>query len=303
MCRTKQNQLRIKKIILTNIAIIFTIYAHSQYFSDTVFYDKSWQLINPENASYYRVVSNDTGGKIQYMVRDYYMSGHPQMTGTYKSISPDYKTGTFKYWYENGQCQLVCSYRDNKLEGTYLEYYDNGKPKNKRFYKNGLLEGIEKSWSSEGFLAKVVEYKNGIKHGRFMTYYDNGRVIRKDIYRNNDLIKGNCYTREGKDTSYFEYFIMPKFKGGLEGFKKFILEGINYPEIARQNMEEGQVYLRFTVDKEGNIIKSAIIKADKEYFNEEVMRVLELSPRWIPGRKDGKLIDVSITIPISFKIQ
>ncbi len=291
-----------KRILFANITLIFAINIYSQLIKDTVFYDNNWQQSDPENASYYRIVSSDTSGKIQYLVKDYYMSGHLQMTGTYRSISPDYKTGTFKYWYENGQCQLVCSYVNNKLDGEYFEYYDNGRPENKKNYKNGLLDGTEKSWSSQGLLAKVVEYKDGVKHGRFLTYYDNGQLIRKDIYRNNKFVKGNCYTREGKDTSYFDYFIMPKFKGGLEGFKRFILDGIKYPEIARQNKEEGQVYLKFTVDKEGNVIKAKIIKADKEYFNEEVMRILKLSPKWIPGRKDDKLINVTITIPISFKI-
>jgi TonB family protein len=302
MNRIKFNRLRMKRILLANITLICAINIYSQLITDTIFYDNNWQQSDPENASYYRIVSSDTSGKIQYLVKDYYMSEHLQMTGTYKSISPDYKTGTFKYWYENGQCQLVCSYVNNKLDGEYFEYYDNGRPKNKKNYKNGLLDGTEKSWSSQGLLAKVVEYKDGVKHGRFLTYYDNGQLIRKDIYRNNKFVKGNCYTREGKDTSYFNYFIMPKFKGGLEGFKRFILDGIKYPEIARQNREEGQVYLKFTVDKEGNVIKAKIIKADKEYFNEEVMRVLKLSPKWIPGRKDGKLINVTITIPISFKI-
>jgi TonB family protein len=292
-----------KRILLANIILFFVINIYSQLITDTIFYDKNWQQSDFEKASYYRIVSSDTSGKFQYLVRDYYMSGCLQMSGTYKSISPDYKTGTFKYWYENGECQLVCSYVDNKLDGEYLEYYDNGKSKNKKNYKYGLLDGKEKSWSSEGFLAKVVDYKNGVKHGRFLTYYDNGRLIRKDIYRNNKLIKGNCYTREGKDTSYFDYFIMPKFKGGLEGFKNFILDGIKYPEIARQNKEEGQVYLKFTIDKEGNVIKAKIIKADKEYFNEEVMRVLKLTPKWVPGKKDGKSINVSITIPISFKMR
>jgi hypothetical protein len=32
------------------------------------------------------------------------------------------------------------------------------------------------------------------------------------------------------------------------------------------------------------------------------MRVLKLSPKWTPGRKDGKLINVTITIPVSFKM-
>jgi len=303
MNKIRLNRLMMKKILLANITIIFAINIYSQLIRDTVFYDKNWQQSDPENAGYYRIVSSDTSGKFQYLVKDYYISGQLQMTGTYKSISPDYKTGIFKYWYENGQQKLICSYVNNKLDGEYLEYYNNGKPKNKKFYKNGLLNGTEKSWSSKGFLAKVVEYKDGVKHGKFMTYYDNGQLIRKDIYRNNRFVKGNCYTREGKDTSYFDYFIMPKFKGGLEGFKRFVLDGIKYPEVARQNKEEGQVYLKFTIDKEGNLIKAEIIKEDKEYFNEEVMRVLKLSPKWIPGRKDGKLINVTITIPISFKIQ
>lgn len=291
-----------KKIFLANVTLIFAINIYSQFINDTVFYDKDWKQSNPENASYYRVISSDSGREIQYLVKDYYISGSIQMTGTYKSIYPDYKTGPFNYWYENGQSQIVCNYYNNKLDGEYFEYYDSGEPKIKRNYSKGLIDGEEKSWSLTGFLTKVVEYRNGIKHGRFLTYYDNGQLIRKDIYRNDKLVKGNCYTRQGKDTSYFDYFIMPEFNGGLEGFKKFILERLKYPEVASQNKVEGQVFLKFTIDKEGNIIKEKIVKSDKEYFNEEVMRVLKLSPKWIPGRKDGKLVDVSITIPIRFKM-
>ena len=291
-----------KKIIIANIVLLFAINVNSQLINDTIYYDKNWEQSDQENASYYRIISNDSSGKIQYLVKDYYISGSIQMTGTYKSIYPDYKTGPFKYWHENGQFHISCNYHNNKLDGEYFEYYNNGKPKIQKHYNNGLLDKEEKSWSSAGSLAKIVEYKSGIKHGRFMTYYDNGQLIRKDIYRNDKLVKGNCYTREGKDTSYFDYFIMPEFNGGLKGFKKFILERLNYPEIASQNNEEGQVYLKFTIDKEGNVIKAKIIKEDKEYFNEEVMRVLKLSPRWIPGRRDGKLVDVSITIPIRFEI-
>jgi TonB family protein len=291
-----------KRFIAANIILIITISCYSQLIKDTIYFDRNWQQSTRENAGYYRVISNDSSGKIQFLVRDYYISGRIQMAGNYRSIYPDFKTGQFSYWYENGQCQIECNFHNNKLNGDYLEYYDNGKPKVKRSYVNGLINGAEKTWSLAGFLAKVVEYRYGARHGKFLTYYDNGRLIRKDIYKNDEFIKGRCFTREGKDTAYFDYFVMPRFNGGLEGFKEFILEGINYPEAASQNNEEAQIYLNFTIDKQGNVIKARIIKAGKEYFNEEVMRVISLSPRWIPGKKDGKIIDVSITIPIRFKI-
>jgi TonB family protein len=291
-----------KRVITANIILAIAIGCYSQLIRDTVYFDRNWRQSNIENARYYRVISNDTSGEIQFTVKDYYISGHIQMAGTYRSINPDFKTGGFRYWYENGQLQIKCNFLNNRLNGEYLEFYENGRPKISRRYVNGLIDGTEKTWSLSGFIAKVVEYKLGARHGKFLTYYDNGQLIRKDIYKNDEFIKGRCFTREGKDTAYFKYFIMPGFQGGIEGFKKFILEGIRYPEEARENNEEARVYLNFTVDKQGNVIKARIVKADKDYFNEEVMRVISLSPKWIPGRKDGKIINVSITIPIIFKI-
>jgi TonB family protein len=291
-----------KRVITANIILAIAIGCYSQLIRDTVYFDRNWRQSNIENARYYRVISNDTSGEIQFTVKDYYISGHIQMAGTYRSINPDFKTGGFRYWYENGQLQIKCNFLNNRLNGEYLEFYENGRPKISRRYVNGLIDGTEKTWSLSGFIAKVVEYKLGARHGKFLTYYDNGQLIRKDIYKNDEFIKGRCFTREGKDTAYFKYFIMPGFQGGIEGFKKFILEGIRYPEEARENNEEARVYLNFTVDKQGNVIKARIVKSDKDYFNEEVMRVISLSPKWIPGRKDGKIINVSITIPIIFKI-
>lgn len=290
------------RIFVTNLALIFAINVYSQIINDTVYYNSNWEQSDYGNAQYYRIISNDTSGKYQFFVRDYYVSGQIQMTGNYKSINPDYKLGEFYYYYQNGQLQIECSYHKNKLEGKYLEYYKNGQLKSSMYYKNGLLNGLEKSWSAEGKLKKEVEYKDGLKHGEFISYYDNGRLIRRDIYKNDELIKGRCFTREGKDTSYFEYFVIPKFKGGLEGFKRYVLGKIIYPEIAKKNNEEGRVYVKFTVDKAGNLIKPIIVKEDKEYFNKEALRVLNTSPKWTPGKRDGQLIDVSITIPILFKL-
>jgi TonB family protein len=291
-----------KPVILLN-TLLFLISFNTKAGSDTIYFDSNWEQTTRENARYYRLIDFDTTGKPIFHVKDFYISGNLQMEGKYRSIYPDYKTGEFIYWYENGRKKLVCNYVNNVLSGRYVEWYDNGNLKSERFLKDGIIEGVEKLWSPEGTLKKVVEYKNGLKHGKFMTFYDNGRPVRKDIFKNDILVKGKCYTSQGKDTAYFEHLKPPQFSGGLEEFSKFIADKLIYPEVAKNKNEEGDVIVQFTIDKDGKIINPVIIRKDKEYFNQEAIRVITLSPPWIPAQLDGKKIDIRITMPVRFRLK
>lgn len=293
-----------KKIIVSIILSGFAFMLEAQMIRDTLYFNKNWKLSTVENAHYFRIITNDTTGKFLFHVNDYYLTGQLQMTGLYRSISPDFKTGPFVYYYPNGKKQIMCTYSDNQLEGKYMEWFDNGQPKTEKYYKHNLLNGTEKAWSKEGELLKKAGYKDGMKNGYFYTYYNNGQPVRKDRYKNDKFIDGKCFTREGKDTTYFAYFVMPKFQGeGLGAFKNFVLEQLQYPDTAMNKLEEGRVFINFTINKLGQVVKAHIVKADKDYFNEEALRVIKSSPKWLPGKKDGKLVDVNITVPIRFAIK
>ena len=60
------------------------------------------------------------------------------------------------------------------------------------------------------------------------------------------------------------------------------------------------------VDKKGYIYNLKIIKGIGYGCDEEVERVIsamnKLSERWIPGKKDGKNINVIYTIPVKFQL-
>ncbi len=287
-----------------SVILLMTLYrpVSSQNAADTIYYDNQWNQSSREAATYFRLVAIDTN-RIRFIVNDYYVSGNLQMEGAFRSINPDFKIGGFTYWYENGDKHIECYFEQNRLHGVYREWYPGGQLKSEMTYRHGILEGTEKNWDEEGNLAKTVEYKNGLKNGEFITYYKNGKPIRKDIYKNNKLLRGKCFTTEGKDTTYFDYFIMPRFTGNPEGFKFFVLEKLNYPDSARVNNEEGLVEVKFTIDSEGNLSHIRLVKRDKDYFNDEAVRVLHESPKWIPGKRDGKKIDVTITLPIHFKLK
>ena len=125
----------------------------------------------------------------------------------------------------------------------------------------------------------------------------------------------------------------PTFPGGKAEIMKYLSAHLRYPAVAREMQAEAEVLVRFTVDKTG-FVRSPIIvetnsqtplvtaetaKAAKEgdeeaievtknYYDavealkEEAIHVVRNMPRWEPGRQNGKRIETSFTLPVSFKL-
>jgi len=70
---------------------------------------------------------------------------------------------------------------------------------------------------------------------------------------------------------------------------------------------QGKVYLKFIVEKNGSIGNIEVVKAPEGRFSEqlsnEAIRVVSLSPKWIPAMKDGKAARMYFTVPINFKLR
>ncbi|MFT5823685.1 MAG: TonB family protein [Crocinitomix sp.] len=94
----------------------------------------------------------------------------------------------------------------------------------------------------------------------------------------------------------------PEFPGGREAMTQFIVNNIEYPEEARKNNEEGIVYVKFVVEKDGAITKVNIRKGVYDALNNEAMRVVKKMPNWIPGEQNGKPVSVYFTLPIHFRL-
>ena len=209
-------------------------WASSQMVIDTTYFDRDWEPAGKEHARYYRIISTDTSGEFRFMVKDYYLSGQIQMSGTYKSIRPDNKDGHFIYYYENGKKQMECFYDNNVLDGPLNEWYDSGQQKTAQFYKNDDLDGAYTSWRENGGYELQAHYSAGKKHGYFVSYYNNGQKARNDLYDNDVLVEGQCFTPEGEPTEYFPYVKLPQFQEGRQGLIKYIRKELQYPPEARK---------------------------------------------------------------------
>jgi periplasmic protein TonB len=102
---------------------------------------------------------------------------------------------------------------------------------------------------------------------------------------------------------YFAPSERAKFPGGEKAFDNYLVKNLTYPEKALDRHIEGTVYAEVFLDEEGNVTK--VESAGKRIgygLEEEAIRILESSPRWMPARDAGKAVKSKLTIPISFKI-
>ena len=154
-----------------------------------------------------------------------------------------------------------------------------------------------------------------------------------------DSIDSSCWRYKDRDNSNGDdgaFNIMeqdPTFPGGKAEIMKYLSAHLRYPAVAREMQAEAEVLVRFTVNKTG-FVRSPIVvetnsqtplvtaetaKAAKEgdeeaievtknYYDavealkEEAIHVVRNMPRWEPGRQNGKRIDTSFTLPVSFKL-
>nr|WP_294893977.1 toxin-antitoxin system YwqK family antitoxin [uncultured Pedobacter sp.] len=102
----------------------------------------------------------------------------------------------------------IKSYLNGKEDGEWLKYYEDGKLKEKRFFKNGLkegpylawwqngkkqlqfnfvndeYEGVCSQWNKDGRLIQQMTYKKGYEEGPQKMFYDNGKVRSNYIIKN-----------------------------------------------------------------------------------------------------------------------
>lgn len=108
-----------------------------------------------------------------------------------------------------------------------------------------------------------------------------------------------------EDTRVYDFVSLesqPSFPGGMEKFYEYLRKTVKYPAMAQENNVQGKVFLSFVVEKDGRLTD---IKVDRKLgsgTDEEAVRVLKASPKWVPGIQNGKPVRVKYNIPISFTL-
>ena len=107
------------------------------------------------------------------------------------------KNGSYQSWYENGKDEMKGEYKDGVLNGLCELWYENGrngaptgplnKNKAKLEYKDGVLNGLYQWWYENGQNNMKVEYKDGVRNGPYQSWYENGSSKVKCEYKDGEL--------------------------------------------------------------------------------------------------------------------
>lgn len=92
------------------------------------------------------------------------------------------------------------------------------------------------------------------------------------------------------------------FQGGdLQSFVKWVQANIKYPKEMAETTVIGKILVQFTVDQKGKVVDIKILRGLDPLLDNEVIRVLNSSPKWTPAKQGGRAVKQTFTIPIVFK--
>lgn len=113
---------------------------------------------------------------------------------------------------------------------------------------------------------------------------------------------------------------MPRFPG-CENFKwsneekakcaekklfEYIKTNLKYPPQALKNNLQGEVLIKFIVDKEGNISQAELVSDPGSGMGKAALDVVtgmnDLNRKWTPGYQQGKPVSVWFVLPIRFSL-
>jgi len=116
--------------------------------------------------------------------------------------------------------------------------------------------------------------------------------------------QGTLYGGGGDPNAVYTYVEeAPSYPGGENARMLFLRNNIKYPRLALQNKIQGKVYISFIVEKNGSLSNIKVLQGIGAGCDEEALRVVNLMPKWKPGKTQGREVRVVITMPVNFVLQ
>ncbi|WP_264566431.1 M56 family metallopeptidase [Flavobacterium sp. N3904] len=123
-------------------------------------------------------------------------------------------------------------------------------------------------------------------------------TLNPTIIENNIATKNQIVDSINTEANPITEITQPEFPGGVLEFYKFI--GTNF-KVPAELKGSGKVVLTFMVEKDGSLSEFEILKDLGFGTADEFIRVLKLSPKWVPGKENNEAVRVKYSLPIQIE--
>ena len=175
---------------------------------------------------------------------------------------------------------------DPFFKDTYDAYYQN---ESKRILNFVLFE--------PGKVGGVIVDSYGS-----LTMIFNGEKYKESLKERKKLKSSLTKAQDSTFTVYEVSDKSPEYYKGDEALAAFILENIEYPNVAKTQNIEGTVQLSFIVETNGFVSNIKAIRNVNGGCSEEAIRIVQLL-KWKPAEKNGKYVRYKMTYPITFNLK
>lgn len=111
--------------------------------------------------------------------------------------------------------------------------------------------------------------------------------------------------RAGKVYAASDCDVRPQFFHSNEKhfLQSWVYKYLKYPRQAIERNLQGQVLLSFIVEKDGSVTNIVVEHGIDELLDDEAVRVVAVSPKWIPGQIKGEKVRTRMVIPVEFRLK
>jgi len=286
------------------------------------YYDWRWKPCDVSLARFVSVTQKTDSG---WLRKDFFLATRKlQMIGLYKDSLCKVRHGWFRYYYFNEQREAIGKYSNDKKDGLWVRWYYNGMMRDSSLFREGIPEYIY-AWHSNGYMSDSsvyhangssvhvywfdngsiasAGYASGDKQtGRWKYFHRNGKMAAIEDYDAGKLTARTYYDEEGvqlQDTTNRDR--EAEFKGGSSAWRSYLENKLQFPpNVKLVNTDVITVVVVATVDEDGKLSDIYIDTPFDPLFNDEAVRVMKKSPKWVPAVSHNRRVKQVIRQPVSF---
>ena len=185
---------------------------------------------------------------------------------------------------DSQQCLKLSKTRADVVKKELLKRYDLDAS---HIIANGM--GATKKFDSKGDLNDVV---------LFYLYEKNKSTNPVDTTKQ----KEDETERDKAIALYDAILPMPCFPDGPLAMSQFITNHLQYPESAKKDSIQGNVFVSFNVEKDGAITDLKVVRSVSPELDNEACRLVNNMPKWIPAMKNGIPTSARYVLPVKFSL-
>ncbi|MFP5437332.1 MAG: M56 family metallopeptidase [Bacteroidia bacterium] len=288
-----------------------------------------------DNASLKNKKSTDFASYILvYRAKESLTKERPQFA-EYHFYTQDYYNSTVKK-------QKVTHYPSDVYRITLTKGYkdDNTVAAKPTETSNSVVKDVDFKWPPSDKIKSINVYKNseaqndslkkarpdlfkvpGTEYSRIhITYEDDKGVLKKAnlfVDQSSQLNQGGAMhikavsfsqattRKERNDSPVYNFADLdpqPEFPGGMGAFLRHVLLEFKIPDVKEDNTY--RIFVSFVVETDGSMSNYKVLKDPGFGLGDEAIRTLKtITTKWTPGKKDGKDVRTSYSMPITVNLK